>query len=412
MARRKKKQEQEFPPEALDALIGETKTPEDLERLFRRMKKALAERILGAELTHHLGYAPGEAKPPTQANHRNGSTPKTVVTDDDTFTLEIPRDRAGTFEPQLVPKHVRRLPGFDQKVLSLYARGMTVREIQGHLEELYQIAIAPSVISTVTDAVLDEVTQWQQRPLERVYPVVLFDCLRVKIRDEGVVRNKAVYVALGVDREGMKDVLGLWIEQTEGAAFWLRVMTELQGRGVEDILITLIDGLTGFPDAIHAVFPQAQVQHCVVHLVRQSLAYVPHQERKQVATELRLIYRAPTEAAALAALASFEQSAFGPRYPTIGPLWRRHWEYLRPAFTYPPAIRRLLYTTNAIESLHMQLRKVTKARGHFPNDEAALKLLYLATRNIVAKWQRARLHWTPALTFFAQLFSERFPREA
>ena len=412
MAPRKRRQDSEFPPDALDALIGETKTPEDLEALFRRMKKALAERILGAELTHHLGYAPGEAKPSEQANHRNGTTPKTVITDDDTVTLEIPRDRAGTFEPQLVPKHVRRLPGFDQKVLSLYARGMTVREIQAHLEELYQIAIAPSVISTVTDAVVEEVTQWQQRPLDAVYPVVLFDCLRMKIRDEGIVKNKAVYLALGVDRDGMKDVLGLWIEQTEGAAFWLRVMTELQNRGVQDILITLIDGLTGFPDAIHAVFPQAQIHHCVVHLVRQSLGYVPHQDRKCVATELRTIYRAPTEAAAMTALESLEQGVFGARYPTIAPLWRRHWEYLRPVFGYPPAIRRLLYTTNAIESLHMQLRKVTKARGHFPNDEAAAKLLYLAIRNIVVKWQRARLHWTPALTFFAQLFGERFPREA
>jgi putative transposase len=412
MASRKKRQAAEFPPEALDALIGDTKTPEDLEALFRRMKQALAERILGAELTHHLGYAPGEAKPPEQANHRNGTTAKTVVTDDDTLTLAIPRDRAGTFEPQLVPKHVRRLPGFDQKVLSLYARGMTVREIQAHLEELYQIAIAPSVISTVTDAVIDEVTQWQQRPLERVYPVVLFDCLRVKIRDEGVVKNKAVYLALGIDREGMKEVLGLWIEQTEGAAFWLRVMTELQSRGVTDILIALIDGLTGFPDAIHAVFPQTEIHHCVVHLVRQSLAYVPYQDRKRVATELRTIYRAPTEAAAAEALAAFGEGVFGTRYPTIAPLWRRHWEYVRPVFAYPAAIRRLLYTTNAIESLHMQLRKVTKARGHFPNDEAATKLLYLAIRNIVAKWQRARLHWTPALTFFAQLFGERFAREA
>lgn len=412
MAPRKKKQQPEFPAEALDALIGDTKTPEDLEALFRRMKQALAQRILGAELTHHLGYGPGEAKPAEQGNHRNGTTPKTVITDDDTFTLEIPRDRAGTFEPQLVPKHVRRLPGFDQKVLSLYARGMTVREIQAHLEELYQIAIAPSVISTVTDAVLDEVTQWQQRPLERLYPVVLFDCLRVKIRDEGVVKNKAVYVALGVDREGMKDVLGLWIEQTEGATFWLRVMTELQSRGVEDILITLTDGLTGFPDAIHAVFPQAQIHHCVVHLVRRSLAYVPHQDRKQVAAELRTIYRAPTEEAAADALTRFAQGPVGTRYPTIGPLWQRHWTYLRPAFAYPPAIRRLLYTTNAIESLHMQLRKVTKTRGHFPNDEAAMKLLYLATRNVIAKWQRARLYWTPALTFFEQLFGDRFTREA
>lgn len=412
MARRTQKPEPEFSDEALDALIGDTKTPEDLTALFRRMKKAMAERILNAELTDHLGYAAGGAKPPAQANHRNGSTPKTVLTDDDTVTLAIPRDRAGTFEPQLVPKHVRRLPGFDQKVLSLYARGMTVREIQGHLEELYQIEIAPSVISTVTDAVVEEATQWQQRPLEPVYAVVLFDCLRVKIRDEGVVKNKAVYVALGVDRAGRKDVLGLWIAQTEAATFWLRVMTELQSRGVEDMLITLIDGLTGFPDAIHTIFPQAQIHHCVVHLVRQSLGYVPWDERKRVATELRSIYRAPTEAAAAAALTAFAKSAVGQRYPTIAPLWQRHWEHVRPVFAYPPAIRRLLYTTNAIESLHMQLRKITKTRGHFPTDEAATKLLYLAIRNITAKWVNARTHWHAALTYFAQLFGDRFSPEA
>src|SRR5689334_9329100 len=408
MAARKRRQQSEFSDEALDALIGDTKTPEDLEALFRRMKKALAERILGAELTHHLGYGPGEAKPAAQPNHRNGTTPKTVLTDDDSVTLEIPRDRAGTFEPRLIPKHVRRLPGFDQKVLSLYARGMTVREIQGHLEELYQIEIAPTVISTVTDAVVEEVTQWQQRPLDPLYPVVLFDCLRVKIRDEGIVKNKAVYLALGVDRDGTKDVLGLWIEQTEGAAFWLRVMTELKSRGVEDILIALIDGLAGFPEAITTVFPQTQIHHCMVHLVRGSLSYTSWKDRRAVATELRAIYRAPTAAAATAALAAFAQSPFGAQYPPIVAMWHRHWEYIRPVFAYPPGIRRLLYTTNAIESLHMQLRKITKARGHFPSDEAAMKLLYLATRNVIAKWRHARLYWTPALTFFEQLFGERF----
>jgi len=411
MARRKRRSQSEFSDEALDALIGDAKTPEDLDALFRRMKKALAERILGAELTHHLGYGPGAAKPAEQPNQRNGTTPKTVLTGDDTVTLDIPRDRAGTFAPQLVPKHVRRLPGFDAKVLSLYARGLTVREIRGHLEELYQVEIAPSVISTVTDAVLEEVAQWQQRPLEPVYPVVLFDCLRVKIRDEGVVRNKAVYVALGVERTGRKDVLGLWVEQTEGAGFWLRVMTELRSRGVEDVLIALVDGLTGFPDAIHAVFPQAQVHHCVVHLVRRSLAYVPYHERKAVAAELRAVYRAPTEAAAEAALRAWAAGPLGTRYPTIAPLWQRQWEYLRPVFAYPPAIRRLLYTTNAIESLHMQLRKVTKTRGSFPNDEAALKLLYLAVRNITAKWTHARHDWTAALTYFAQLFGDRLTPE-
>ena len=412
MARRKRLPDPEFDPKALDALIGDTRTPEDLAALFRRMKKALAERILNAELTEHLGYAAGEPNPAAHGNHRNGSTPKTVLTDDDTVTLAIPRDRAGTFEPQLVPKHVRRLPGFDQKVLSLYARGMTVREIQGHLEELYEIEIAPSLISAVTDAVVEEVTQWQQRPLDPVYPVVLFDCLRVKIRDEGLVKNKAVYVALAVDRSGHKDVLGLWIEQTEGAGFWLRVMTELRSRGVEDILITLVDGLIGFPDAIHAVFPHAQIHHCVVHLVRRSLGYVPHRERKPIAQALRQIYRAPTEAAALDALQTFEASPLGKRFTMIAPLWHRHWEYLRPVFAYPPAIRRLLYTTNAIESLHMQLRKITKTRGHFPTDEAALKLLYLAIRNISAKWCHARTHWTTALTYFAQLFGDRFVPEA
>lgn len=400
-----------FAPEALDALIGDRQTAAELEGLFRQMKKQIVERMLGAELTQHLGYAPGEDKPPGQANHRNGSTPKTVLTDDGALPLEIPRDRAGTFAPQLVPKGVRRLPGFDAKVISLYARGLTVREIQGHLEELYQIAIAPDVISTVTDAVVAEVTAWQQRPLDRLYPVVILDALRVKIRDEGVVRNKAVYLAIGIGRDGTKDVLGLWIEQTEGAAFWLRVMTELQSRGVEDILIALVDGLAGFPDAITTVFPQTQVHHCMVHLVRGSLSYVPWSARRPVAAELRAIYRAPTEAAATAALEAFAQSPAGQRYPPIATMWRRHWEHIRPVFAYPPAIRRLLYTTNAIESLHMQLRKIIKTRGHFPSDEAATKLLYLALRNIIAKWQATGHQWQAALPFLAVLFGERFTTE-
>src|ERR1041385_4721355 len=301
MARSKRPRETpptpDFAPEALDALIGETRTPEQLEELFRQMKKRIVERMLGAELTHHLGYAPGEEKPASQANHRNGTTPKTVLTDDGALPLAIPRDRAGTFAPQLVPKGVRRLPGFDAKVLSLYARGMTVREIQGHLEELYQIAIAPDVISTVTDAVLEEVTAWQQRPLERLYPLLILDALRVKIRDEGVVRNKAVYLAIGISREGAKEVLGLWIEQTEGAAFWLRIMTELKSRGVEDILIALIDGLAGFPDAITAVFPQTQIHQCMVHLVRGSLSYVGWKQRRAAAGGRRGAHRAPTEPA-------------------------------------------------------------------------------------------------------------------
>lgn len=285
MVARKRRQQAEFSGAARDALIGDAKTPEDLDALFRRVRKALAARILDAELTHHLGYGPGEAKPAEQANHRNGSTPKTVLTGDDALTLAPPRDRAGTFAPQLVPRHVRRLPGVDRKVRSLHARGMTVREIQAHLAARYQVEVAPSVISTVTDAVLEEVTQWRRRPLEAAYPVVVFACLRVKLRDEGVIRNEAVYLALGIDRAGRKDVLGLWIEQTGGAGVWLRVMTELTSRGVGDILIALVDGLTGFPDAIHAVFPRTRIHHCVVPLVRQSLGYVPRRERTGVAAE-------------------------------------------------------------------------------------------------------------------------------
>jgi transposase-like protein len=406
------KQFPEFDPVAMDALIGNTKTPEDLSALFRFMQKRLAERILAGELTEHLGYAAGEEKPAGQSNYRNGTTPKTVLAESGALALEIPRDRDGSFRPQLVPTGVRRLPQFDANVLSLYARGVSVREIQAHLEQLYQVEVSPSVISAVTAEVMEEVTAWQQRPLDRMYPVVIFDALRVKIRDEGVVRNKAVYLALGVDRDGQKDVLGLWIEQTEGAGFWLRVMTELKSRGVEDILIALVDGLIGFPEAITTVFPQAQVHHCVVHLVRQSLAYASWKERKALASALRTIYRAPTEAAAVAALAAFAAGPWGQKYPVIVALWRRHWPHVAPVFAFPPEIRRLLYTTNAIESLHMQLRKIVKTRGHFPTDEAATKLLYLALRNIAVKWRRGSHAWKAAMPYLGMLFGTRFTDHA
>jgi putative transposase len=407
---RKKAAPPAFDPAALDALIGERRTIGEVEDLFRQMKKTLMERMLGGELTHHLGYAPGEPKPADQPNHRNGSTPKTVLTEDGAIPLAIPRDRAGTFEPRLVPKNARRLPRFDQNVLSLYARGVSVREIAEHLAELYQVEVAPSLISAVTDEVMAEVTAWQQRPLEGCYAVVFFDCLRVKVRDEGTVRNKAVYVALGVTRSGAKEVLGLWVEQTEGAKFWHRVMTELQSRGVADILIALIDGLPGFPEAIGAVFPQTQVHTCVVHLVRRSLAFVGWQDRKRVAGALRAVYRAETVAAAEAALAAFAASPDGARYPMIAPIWERAWAYVTPAFAYPPAVRRILSTTNAIESLHMQLRKIIKTRGHFPTDEAALKLLYLALRNVQSRWGTAP-EWKAALPHFVILFGDRFVPE-
>jgi putative transposase len=404
----RKKLDPVLPDAQIDALVAGASSIEEFEALFSQLKKRIIERMLAGELTQHLGYAPGDEKPADQANHRNGSTPKTVITESGELPLDIPRDRAGSFTPQLVPNGVRRLPKFDATVLSLYARGLTVREIQGHVEQLYEIPIAADVISTVTGEVMAEATAWQQRPLEPVYPVVILDAMRVKIRDEGVVRNKAVYLALGVDRDGRKDVLGLWIEQTEGAAFWLRVMTELKSRGVEDILIALVDGLAGFPEAITAVFPQTQVHHCVVHLVRNSLSYVNWKERKTVGAALRAIYRAPTEAAADTALTAFIASPLGARYPVIGTLWRRHWAHVRPVFAYPPEIRKLLYTTNAIESLHMQLRKIIKTRGHFPTDEAATKLLYLALRNIMIKWKTASIEWRQAMPHLAVLFGERF----
>ena len=408
--RKKQQADSGFDPAALDALLGERRTMGEVDELFRQMKKALMERALAGELTHHLGYAPGEAKPREQPNHRNGTTPKTVLTEEGAIPLAIPRDRAGTFAPQLVPKNARRLPRFDQNVISLYARGMSVREIREHLEELYQIEVTPSLISAVTDEVMEEVTAWQQRPLESCYAVVMFDCLRVKIRDEGIVKNKAVYVALGVTRTGSKEVLGLWIEQTEGARFWHRVLTELQGRGVQDILIALIDGLTGFPEAITAVYPQTQVHTCVVHLVRRSLAYVGYRERKAVAAALRQIYRAETAPAAEAALAALKASPEAQRYPMIAPIWERAWPYVIAAFAYPPAIRRILSTTNAIENVHRQLRKIIKTRGHFPTDEAALKLLYLALRHMQTRWATAR-QWVAALPHFAVLFGDRFVPE-
>ena len=369
------------------------------------------ERMLTGELTHHLGYAFGGAKAHRSVESSQRHHAQDGVDRRRRHPARHPaRSATGTFEPQLIPKNARRLPRFDQNVLSRYARGMTVREIQEHLEELYQVDVAPSFISAVTDEVLDEVTTWQQRPLEACYAVVFFDCLRVKMRDEGTVRSKAIYVALGVTRGGGKEVWGLWIEQTEGAKFWHRVMTELQTRGVHDMLIALINGLTGFPEAISAVFPQTQIHTCLVHLVRRSLAFVGWQDRKRVAGALRTIYRAETVAAAEAALQAFAASANGARYPLIAPIWERAWAYVTPAFAYPPAVRRILSTTNAIESLHMPLRKIIKTRGHFPTDEAALKLLYLAIRNIQLRWAPSP-EWRAALTHFVILFGDRFVPE-
>ena len=402
-----------FAPELLDQLLEDYRRPEDMlgpGGIFDQLKKALAERALGAELGHHL--AQEAADPAAPHNHRNGTTPKTVQTDTSAVRLAIPRDRAGTFEPQLVPKHQRRLPGFDAKVISLYARGLTVREMQAHLAELYGVTVSPDLISTVTDAVLEEVTAWQQRPLAPCYPVIFFDALRAKIRDEGAVKTKAIYLALGVTPDGRKDVLGLWIEQTEGAKFWLRVMTELQARGVQDILFAVVDGLQGFPEAITSVFPQATIQTCIVHLLRHSLSFVTWKDRKAVAAALKAIYRALDAAAAERELASFVAGPWGQKYPPIAAAWRRQWPQVIPFFAFPLEVRRVLYTTNAIESLHMQLRKALKTRGHFPNDEAALKLLYLVLRNIVHRWRSGPRDWKAAMTQFAILYPDRFILES
>ena len=394
--------------EVIDELMKEYRGPEDFQALFTALKKAVMERALNAELSAHLGYEKGEEKPASELNHRNGSSGKTVLGESGSVRLEIPRDRDGTFDPQLIRKGQRRIDGMDQKILSMYARGMTVREIQGHLKELYATDISADLISSVTDAVIDEIRDWQNRPLEVLYPVIIFDALRVKIRDEGTVKNKAVYLAIGITKQGTKDILGLWIEQTEGAKFWLKVMTELKNRGVEDVLVCLVDGLKGFPEAIETAFPQAQIQTCIVHLLRHSLEYCSWQDRKHVAAELKSIYRAVNAETAAQALSAFEAGRWGQRYPPIGASWRRNWERVIPFFAYPQEVRRVLYTTNAIESLNMQLRKITKNRGHFPNDEAATKLLYLALRNVTAKWKNAGREWKPALTQFAILFADRF----
>lgn len=400
--------EKKIKQEVIDELMKEYRGPEDFQALFTALKKAVMERALNAELSVHLGYEKGQEKPAGESNHRNGSSAKTVLSESGAVRLEIPRDRDGTFDPQLIRKGQRRIDGMDQKILSMYARGMTVREIQGHLKELYATDISADLVSSVTDAVMEEIREWQNRPLEPLYPVIIFDALRVKIRDEGVVKNKAVYLAIGITKQGTKDILGLWIEQTEGAKFWLKVMTELKNRGVQDALICLVDGLKGFPEAIEAVFPQAQIQTCIVHLMRHSLEYCSWQDRKFVAAELKGIYRAVSAEAAEQALSAFEEGRWGQRYPPIVASWRRNWQRVIPFFAYPQDVRRVLYTTNAIESLNMQLRKITKNRGHFPNDEAATKLLYLALRNVTAKWKNAGREWKPALTQFAILFADRF----
>ena len=397
-----------IPKELVNQFLTGPMTGEAINAAGLVFKQALIEASPQAELSHHLGYEAGAAKPDDLSNHRNGGTSKTVLTGDGAIRIETPRDRDGSFEPLLLPKHARRFTAFDDSIVALYARGLTVREIQGYLAEAYGTEVGHDLISTVTDGVLTEVAAWQSRPLEPVYPVVFFDALRVKVREDTVVRNKAVYLALGVRRDGTREVLGLWIETTEGAKFWMKVFNDLKTRGVTDILIAVTDGLTGMPAALEAVFPRTTLQTCIVHLIRNSLDYASWKDRKVLAKALRPIYAAASAEAAAVALDAFADGEWGRKFPTVVAAWRRAWAQVIPFFAFPPEIRRVIYTTNAIESVNAQLRKIIKTRGHFPTDDAASKLIWLALRNITAGRGNAAHHWKEAMNQFAILYDDRF----
>lgn len=397
--------------ELIDNLLKGYKKPEDLigeNGLLKQLTKQLLERAMSAEMTAHVGYEKHDGAGDNSGNSRNGTSAKTIKGTFGTMPIEVPRDRNGTFEPQIIEKHQTRFTGFDENIVSLYARGLSTREIQENLKEIYQVEVSPALISNVTDAVMEEVKAWQNRQLDSVYPIVYMDAIQFKVRDNGHVKNKAVYLAIGVTMEGLKEVLGLWIAQTEGAKFWLQVVTELKNRGVSDILIACVDGLKGFPEAIESIFPQTIVQLCIVHLVRHSLNYVNWKQRKEVARHLKAIYTSATEAEAEQRLAEFSATWDG-KYPMISKSWRSNWTRVIPFFAHPLEIRRVIYTTNAIESLNMSLRKVTKSRGSFPNDEAVFKLLYLALRNIAKKWTMPVHDWKAALNRFAIVYENRLP---
>ncbi len=401
-------------PDKLDKIIEDLTqdaTAAELLRdggLVKELKKRLIETALEAEMTDHLGYEKHSPDGHGSGNSRNGRTSKRVIGEDGDLEIEVPRDRKGDFDPQLVRKRQVRLPGFDEKVLSLYSHGMTTRELQEHLEEIYEVEVSPSLISRVTDAVLSDAKAWQNRPLDAVYPVVYLDAIHLKIRTDGRVQTRAIYVALAIDLTGNKQLLGLWIGEAEGAKFWLNVLTELNNRGVQDILIAAIDGLTGFPEAIAGVFPKTEIQLCIVHMVRNSMRYVPWKNRKTVAKDLRKIYRAPTVEAAAQALDAFEEK-WDEQYPMAAKSWRTRWENVIPLFGYPEPIRKVIYTTNAIESLNAQLRKVTKKRGAFPTDDSVRKILYLAVGRVSKRWTMPLQDWPAALNFFSTAFEGRVP---
>ena len=375
--------------------------------LLSQLTKRLVERALEVELTDHLGYEPHLEPPGGAGNTRNGSTPKTLITEHGEVRIETPRDRAGTFEPQIVRKRQRRFEGFDDKILALYGRGLSTRDIEAHLEEIYGVKVGRDLISRVTDAVMEDARAWQRRPLDDVYPVVFLDALVLKIRDGGTVQRKACYLALAITMDGDREVLGIWFQDTEGAKFWMQVLTDLKTRGVRDILICCVDGLKGFPEAIEAVYPATTVQTCIVHLIRQSLRYVPRRQYDQVVKDLRPIYTAVNADAALAALEVFEEK-WSSQIPVIGQAWRNSWEYITPFLAFEPEVRRVIYTTNAIEALNRQLRKAIKTKGSFPSEDAARKLVYLAIQNAVPQWTRTR-GWTKALLAFKIHFGDRLP---
>ena len=395
----------------IDELLKNYQKPKDLigeNGLLKQLTKQLLERAMAAELTEHVGYEKHDPAGYHSGNTRNGTSEKTIKGSFGRLPIKVPRDRNGTFEPQIIEKHQTRFTGFDEHIISLYARGLTTREIQEHLAEIYHVEVSPALISNVTEEVIEEVRAWQNRELEPLYPIVYLDAIQFKVRDTGHIRNKAVYLAIGISYDGFKEVLGMWIAQTEGAKFWLQVMTELKNRGVRRIYIACVDGLKGFPEAIETVFPQTTVQLCIVHLVRHSLNYVGWKQRKAVAADLRLIYTAATAEAAEQRLNEFA-AKWDEKFPLIARSWRANWPRVIPFFAHPPEIRKVIYTTNAIESLNMSLRKVTKTRGSFPNDEAAMKLLYLALRNITQKWRQMTSNWAAALNHFAIIYEGRFP---
>jgi len=405
---RKQNQDKLISDELIDQMLKHGRTAEDVSALLKQLTKAVLERALQGEMTEHLGYAKHDPAGDNSGNSRNGVTRKTLKGDFGEVDLDTPRDRNGEFEPQIIKKHQTRFTGFDDKILSMYARGMTTREIQGHLEEMYQVEVSPSLISEVTDGVMEQARVWQNRPLEPFYGVLFLDALYVKMRHEGRVENRAVYVALGIDLDGRKDVLGLWTSASEGAKFWLNVLTELRNRGVRDIYLVCVDGLKGFPQAIESIFPQAQVQLCIVHLVRASMNYVTWRDRKAVVADLKPVYRAATADQAEQQLSEFE--AKWTKYPAIGRLWRQQWECVIPFFAFPEEVRKVVYTTNAVESLHMSLRKIIKTRGSFPSEEAAQKLLYLALAKVVAKWETVQ-NWKQMLNHLDTVCGDRM-REA